>query len=49
MRLVADYVPPSAIGDTTVALTVASGQVVHGDVWRTAVNGSNGPFDMKGI
>ena len=24
-------VPPAAIGDTTVALTVASGQIVHGD------------------
>jgi predicted amidohydrolase YtcJ len=24
-------VPPAAIGDTTVALTIASGQVVHGD------------------
>jgi predicted amidohydrolase YtcJ len=24
-------IPPSAIGDTTVALTIASGQVVHGD------------------
>jgi len=24
-------VPPTAIGDTTVALTVASGQIVHGD------------------
>ena len=24
-------VPPGAIGHTTVALTVASGQIVHGD------------------
>ena len=24
-------IPPNAIGDTSVALTIASGQVVHGD------------------
>jgi predicted amidohydrolase YtcJ len=24
-------VPPTAIGDTSVALTIAGGQVVHGD------------------
>jgi hypothetical protein len=26
-----DAVPPAAIGHTTVALTVAGGQIVHGD------------------